>query len=189
MGLWDHLFGRKADTVTAPAAEQPQAPDSAIRMADGPRDRGELMAAQGASGNAFFRGFLDTEEYNSDLKGTTGAKTYQKMRSDFQVEAVENIVTLPIKGASWEIEAYEKSDDPDENPLERIMVLPWGDGIPLTIVGIVDDVRDFGLATEHRPAFYLSFRQLPFTPTMLRLAVRTAGEPTALVPSTLYQLA
>ncbi len=72
---------------------------------------------------------------------------------------------------------------PDEDPLERIMVLPWGDGIPLTIVGIVDDVRDFGLAIEHRPAFYLSFRQLPFTPTMLRLAVRTAGEPTALVPS------
>jgi predicted permease len=72
---------------------------------------------------------------------------------------------------------------PDEDPLERIMVLPWGDGIPLTIVGIVDDVRDFGLAMEHRPAFYLSFRQLPFTPTTLRLAVRTTAEPTSLVPS------
>ena len=72
---------------------------------------------------------------------------------------------------------------PDEDPLERIMVLPWGDGIPLTIVGVADDVRDFGPAVEHRPAFYLSFRQLPSALTSLRLAVRTAAEPTALVPS------
>ncbi|MGD8897522.1 MAG: ABC transporter permease [Acidobacteriota bacterium] len=72
---------------------------------------------------------------------------------------------------------------PDEDPLERIMVLPWGDGIPLTIVGVADDVRDFGPAVEHRPAFYLSFRQLPSALTSLRVAVRTATEPTALVPS------
>ena len=72
---------------------------------------------------------------------------------------------------------------PDEDPLERIMVLPWGEGIPLTIVGVASDVHDYGLAIEHRPAFYLSFRQLPYTPTSMRLAVRTAGEPTALVPS------
>jgi predicted permease len=72
---------------------------------------------------------------------------------------------------------------PGENPLERIMVLPWGEGIPLTIVGVAEDVHDFGLAEEYRPAFYLSFRQLPFTLTELRLAIRTTGEPTALVPS------
>jgi len=63
------------------------------------------------------------------------------------------------------------------------MVLPWGDGIPLAIVGVARDVRDFGLAAEDRPVFYLSFRQLPFVPTSLRLAVRTTTEPTALVPS------
>jgi putative ABC transport system permease protein len=72
---------------------------------------------------------------------------------------------------------------PNQDPLEKIMVLPWGDGIPLAIVGVASDVRDYGLAAEHRPVFYLSFRQLPFTPTSLRLAVRTATEPTALVPS------
>jgi putative ABC transport system permease protein len=72
---------------------------------------------------------------------------------------------------------------PNEDPLERIMVLPWGDGIPMTIVGVADDVRDFGPATEHRPAFYMSFRQLPYTLTDMRLAIRTAAEPTALVPS------
>ena len=72
---------------------------------------------------------------------------------------------------------------PNEDPLERIMVLPWGDGIPMTIVGVADDVRDFGPETEPRPAFYMSFRQLPFTLTNMRLAIRTAAEPTALVPS------
>jgi predicted permease len=72
---------------------------------------------------------------------------------------------------------------PGENPLERIMVLPWGEGIPLTIVGVADDVRDFGPAMEPRPAFYLSFRQLPFTLSDLRLVVSTGGEPTALVPA------
>jgi putative ABC transport system permease protein len=72
---------------------------------------------------------------------------------------------------------------PNENPLERIVVLPWGGGIPLTIVGVADDVKDFGLAVENRPAFYLSFRQLPFTVTDLRMVIRTAAEPTALVPS------
>jgi hypothetical protein len=72
---------------------------------------------------------------------------------------------------------------PGEDPLERIMVLPWGDGIPLTIVGVAEDVHDFGLAEEYRPAFYLSFRQLPFTLTELRLAIRTSGEPTAQVSS------
>ena len=72
---------------------------------------------------------------------------------------------------------------PGEDPLERIVVLPWGEGIRLTIVGVADDVRDRGLAEEQWPAFYLSFRQLPFTPTEMRLAIRTAAEPTALVPS------
>ena len=72
---------------------------------------------------------------------------------------------------------------PGENPLERIMVLPWGDGIRLTIVGVAEDVHDFGLAEEYRPAFYLSVRQLPFTLTDMRLAIRTSGDPTALVPS------
>jgi predicted permease len=70
---------------------------------------------------------------------------------------------------------------PNEDPLEKIMVLPWGDGIPLAIVGVASDVRDFGLAAEDRPVFYLSFRQIPFALTSLRLAVRTTAEPTALV--------
>jgi putative ABC transport system permease protein len=72
---------------------------------------------------------------------------------------------------------------PNENPLERVMVLPWGEGIPLTIVGVADDVRDFGPAMEPRPAFYLSFRQLPFTLTDMRLVIRTSAEPSALVAS------
>jgi putative ABC transport system permease protein len=72
---------------------------------------------------------------------------------------------------------------PNEDPLEKIMVLPWGEGIRLAIVGVASDVRDFGPAVDIRPAFYLSFRQIPFTLGSLRLAVRASGDPMALVPA------
>jgi predicted permease len=72
---------------------------------------------------------------------------------------------------------------PNENPIGRIMVLPWGPGIPLEIVGVAGDVRDFGLATDFRPAFYLTFRQVPSAPDSLRLVIRSKGRPAALVPS------
>jgi predicted permease len=72
---------------------------------------------------------------------------------------------------------------PGENPVGRILTLPWGDGIPLQIVGVAGDVRDFGVAAEFRPAFYLADAQLGSGAPMLRLVIRTGGEPRALLPS------
>ncbi|UCE46753.1 MAG: ABC transporter permease [Phycisphaerales bacterium] len=72
---------------------------------------------------------------------------------------------------------------PDENPLGKILILPTGssDGISLEIIGVADDVRDFGLAAADRPAFYLPYQQHPFPPSTMRLVVRTTGDPEALI--------
>ncbi len=70
---------------------------------------------------------------------------------------------------------------PDGDAIGSIMVLPWGDGLRFEIVGIAEDVRDFGLATDFRPAFYMPFRQFPGN--LLRLAIRTDLEPTSIAPA------
>ena len=74
---------------------------------------------------------------------------------------------------------------PGENPVGRILTLPWGNGIPLEIVGVAGDVRDFGLAADFRPAFYLSGVQMGDrnSASSLRLVIRTGGDPLALLPS------
>lgn len=69
---------------------------------------------------------------------------------------------------------------PNENPVGRILVLPW---VRLEIVGVAGDVHDFGLATDFRPAFYLTFRQIPGAPESMRFVVRSQGRPAALVSS------
>lgn len=72
---------------------------------------------------------------------------------------------------------------PEENPLGKTIILPTGSdtGIPLRIVGVANDVRDFGLAAADRPAFYLPYQQHPFPPSTMRLVVRADGDPEALV--------
>jgi putative ABC transport system permease protein len=57
------------------------------------------------------------------------------------------------------------------------MVLPnWGDdGLYLEIIGVVGDVKDYGLDSELRPVFYLPFRQIPSS--SLNIAVRLDGDP------------
>ena len=58
----------------------------------------------------------------------------------------------------------------------------WGDdGLHMEIIGVVGDMKDFGLDRESSPIFYLPFRQIPqFT---LNLAIRADGDPTALTPA------
>ena len=72
---------------------------------------------------------------------------------------------------------------PGENPVGRILTLPWGDGIPLQIIGVAGDVRVFGLAADPRPPFYLSGAQLGSGTPTLQLVIRTGGDPRALFPS------
>lgn len=68
---------------------------------------------------------------------------------------------------------------PDENPVGNILTF---DGTPLEIIGVAGDVRDFGLAAEFRPAFYLSGTQSGGN-ALLRLVIQTSGDPSALLPS------
>jgi putative ABC transport system permease protein len=70
---------------------------------------------------------------------------------------------------------------PDRDPLgERINV---GGDRPLTfeVVGVVGDVRRYGLEREPRPEFYRPYSQNPHG--SLIFVVRTAGDPAALLPS------
>lgn len=72
---------------------------------------------------------------------------------------------------------------PGENAVGKTLVMPnWGDeGLFLEVVGVVGDVKDYGLASENRPVFYLPFRQIPGT--LMSLALRVEGEPTDLAPA------
>ncbi len=63
----------------------------------------------------------------------------------------------------------------------------WDDGSPwFTVAGVVGDVRQHRLELEAAPEVYLPFAQAftqLFSPAMF-LTVRTAGDPTALIPAT-----
>lgn len=66
-----------------------------------------------------------------------------------------------------------------ENPVGHRMMVDLGDVEPVEIIGVVGDVRDFSLASEAGPGFYLTLRQSR-GPTALSLAVRsTAPAPPA----------
>jgi len=58
-----------------------------------------------------------------------------------------------------------------------------GFAVPLEIVGVAGDVRDFGPAADFRPAFYIPLRQLPAPPPSMRLVIRSADSPDVLVPA------
>jgi len=69
---------------------------------------------------------------------------------------------------------------PGENPLGKrfaMAVEPTGEGW-VTVVGVVDDVRYFGLDPEPRPTMYFPYAQTP-RPTMTIMA-RMRGEPMSL---------
>jgi putative ABC transport system permease protein len=75
---------------------------------------------------------------------------------------------------------------PGEDPLGRRFLLGGGAGPGwVTIVGIVDDVRQAALAAEPRPEMYLPHAQFRFWDgggpvTSMTLAVRSAGDPASL---------
>jgi putative ABC transport system permease protein len=77
---------------------------------------------------------------------------------------------------------------PNENPFGRH--LRFGSANPwITIVGIVGDVRGFGLDKQPSSEIYLAFQQqssLPYNPlSNLRLIIRTAGDPNSIAPAAL----
>src|SRR3990167_6575211 len=93
--------------VASPASSRVPAP---IALADGPLPcpTGKEI---GATGTAFYAGFIKSEEFNSSLTGQTGAAIYYKMGCEAQVQATLNFMALPILGAKWKFEAGEAMDD------------------------------------------------------------------------------
>ncbi len=70
---------------------------------------------------------------------------------------------------------------PDGDALGKGIVLTFTDGPPFQVVGIVGDVADNGLGTDTIPVYYASHLQFPTL--SLRMALRSDGDPTALLPS------
>ena len=71
---------------------------------------------------------------------------------------------------------------PGEDPLgKQITVHP--SEVPLTVVGVVGDVRQMSLGNAVRPEIYLNYQQPTPDWPRLTLVVRTDADPAALVPS------
>ncbi|CAN5874278.1 ABC transporter permease [soil metagenome] len=64
---------------------------------------------------------------------------------------------------------------PNDDPLGRMINVPWGESV---VIGIVGDVRQAGLAEAALPAVYFPQRIAPRL--LATLVVRTAGDPLAL---------
>jgi predicted permease len=83
-------------------------------------------------------------------------------------------------------EALAKREFPGQNPIGRF-VYAGRDSSPWQIVGVVADIRQFGLDQDPQPQFFADFRQWPdsdpvfFTFLGPYYAVRTAGDPAAIV--------
>ena len=88
----------------------------------------------GASGTTNFQGIIDTDEYVSDLKGSTLYTTIDKMRwSDASVQAALLMCELPIRSAEWGIEpASEDAQDIEiaefiKDNMFNGLTIPWED--------------------------------------------------------------
>ena len=65
---------------------------------------------------------------------------------------------------------------PGEQAVGRRIVMPWGDTLHATIVGVVADVKHTGVDSAASPTTYWPLAQFPST--FLNLVVRTSGDPT-----------
>ncbi len=70
---------------------------------------------------------------------------------------------------------------PDMDPIGRRLAMPWGDTLVAEVIGVVADVRHEGPGTDVRSKLYWDHRQFREF-SFMTLVVRTAGNPTTLVP-------
>jgi len=67
-----------------------------------------------------------------------------------------------------------------ENPIGRSLFCLFDRSDPMTIVGVVGDVRQQNPSIEPSPECYLPYRQHQYNGNTLNVVIRTAGDPTAL---------
>jgi len=77
-------------------------------------------------------------------------------------------------------EALARAAFSGRNPIGRVLVAGYDSTDPMTIVGVVGDVRQYGPAREPQPELYMPYQQHFYNGATLRVVVRTAAEPTAL---------
>jgi len=70
---------------------------------------------------------------------------------------------------------------PDSNPIGQRLSMGSQANNTYEIVGVVGDIKQFGMEEEMRPSLYVSFRQREVR--MMSLVVRSLGEPSALIPA------
>jgi putative ABC transport system permease protein len=75
-------------------------------------------------------------------------------------------------------EALVRKSLPGENPIGRQVYCLYDSGQPMTIVGVVGDVHNRGLAQDPMPECYIPYQQHAFGG--MNVLVRTGGDPSAL---------
>jgi putative ABC transport system permease protein len=75
---------------------------------------------------------------------------------------------------------------PDGAPLGRRIVMPWGDTLVGTIVGVVADVKHTGVDSAANPATYWAAAQFPWS--SMTLVIRSDGDPAGLASGLAAQL-
>lgn len=74
----------------------------------------------------------------------------------------------------------KRTFQPGEDPIGRRLLCGLDSPKPMTIVGVVANVREDGPAAAIGPELYMPYTQHPFHGTALHVVLRTAGEPEAL---------
>ncbi|HYL78536.1 MAG TPA: ABC transporter permease [Bryobacteraceae bacterium] len=70
---------------------------------------------------------------------------------------------------------------PGQDPLGRIIYCPYDSFKPMTIVGVVGDVRQGGPASAPMPECFMPYQQHQYNGNTLSVVVRTAMDPNAMV--------
>jgi putative ABC transport system permease protein len=80
-------------------------------------------------------------------------------------------------------ESMAKKAFPGRDPLGRTLYCGFDSMNPMTIVGIVGDVREYGPATAPGPEIFMPYQQHPMPSTYMTVLVRTNAEPGLLAES------
>ena len=71
----------------------------------------------------------------------------------------------------------------ERDPIGRVIIAGFDSMDPMTIVGVVGDVRQYGPAREPQPEIYMPYQQHFYNGATLFVVVRTATDPAAFGPS------
>jgi predicted permease len=77
-------------------------------------------------------------------------------------------------------EALARAAFPDRDPIGRVLVAGYDSSDPMTIVGVVGDIRQYGPARDAQPELYMPYQQHFYNGATLHVLARSAGDPAIL---------